>query len=129
MFDVIDAHPWLGAQLSRAPWQTAVLLILESVGERLEASGVSKRHRFDVATALVNYIMGAAGQYAAGSRLPPGVGRTAFLETVAKDWTSRAGREQFPFVHAIAAQLARHDDRRQFAAGVDLILAGAAALP
>jgi AcrR family transcriptional regulator len=129
VLDLIDAHPWLGAQLSRAPWQTAILLIFEIVGEQLAMSGVPERNRFDVASALVNYVLGAAGQYAASTRIPPGVGRAAFLEAVAADWTARGGREEFPFVHAIAAQLARHDDRRQFAAGVDLILAGVAAIP
>ncbi len=29
MFDAIDAHPWVGTQLSREPWQPAVLRVLE----------------------------------------------------------------------------------------------------
>jgi AcrR family transcriptional regulator len=129
VFDLIDAHPWLGSQLARAPWQAAVLLIFEAVGERLAIAGIPERHRFEVASALVHYLLGAAGQYAASARIPLAVGRSAFLKTVAGDWTSRAGREELPFVHAMAGQLADHDDRRQFAAGIDLILAGAAAIP
>lgn len=129
LFDLIDAHPWLGSQLARAPWQTAVLLVFEAVGERLTIADVPRRHRFDVASSLVHYLLGAAGQYAASARIPRAVGRARFLEQVAVSWTSHAGREQLPFVHAMAGQLADHDDRRQFAAGVDLILAGAAAIP
>ena len=40
VFDAIDAHPWVGAQLSREPWQSAVLQILESV------AGSSRRSAF-----------------------------------------------------------------------------------
>ena len=40
----------------------------------------------------------------------------------------RSGRSstprQYPFVHQVAAQLPEHDDREQFLAGIDLILAG-----
>ncbi|MHB8187283.1 MAG: TetR/AcrR family transcriptional regulator [Dermatophilaceae bacterium] len=129
VFDLIDAHPWLGSQLVRAPWQAAVMLVFEAVGERLTIADVPQRHQFDVASALVHYVLGAAGQYAASARIPLAIGRSEFLKTVAGDWTSRSGREELPFVHAIAGQLANHDDRQQFAAGVDLILAGAAAIP
>jgi hypothetical protein len=58
-----------GAQLSREPWQSAVLEILESVGEQLQALGVPEPEQFDCASALVNYILGLAGQYAAAARL------------------------------------------------------------
>jgi AcrR family transcriptional regulator len=129
VFDLIDAHPWLGSQLARAPWQAAVLLVFEAIGERLAIARVPERHRFEVASALLHYVLGAAGQYAASARIPLPVGRSEFLKTVVGDWTSRAGREELPFVHAMAGRLADHDDRRQFAAGVDLILAGAAAIP
>lgn len=129
VFDLIDAHSWLGSQLARAPWQAAVLFIFEAVGERLVIAGVPDRHRFDVASALVQYVLGAAGQRAASARIPLGAGRAACLKKVAEDWTSRAGRDQLPFVHSMAGQLADHDDRQQFAAGVDLIFAGAAAIP
>jgi AcrR family transcriptional regulator len=128
VFDLIDDHPWLGSQLARAPWQPAVLLIFEAVGERLTTAGIPDHHRFEVASALVHYLLGAAGQYAASSRIPLAVDRSDFLVSLAADWTSRAGREELPFIHAVAEQLADHDDREQFAAGVDLILAGAAAL-
>jgi hypothetical protein len=30
VFGVIDAHPWVGTQLSREPWQPAMLQILEA---------------------------------------------------------------------------------------------------
>ena len=80
VFDALDAHPWVGAQLSREPWHSAMLQIFEGFGEQLEALGVPPRAQFDCASALLNYILGLAGQYAAGARLvPPGTDRTAFL--------------------------------------------------
>src|SRR5271170_967332 len=87
VFDAIDAHPWVGAQLSREPWHSAMLQIFEGIGEQLPALGVPERAQFDCASALLNYILGLAGQYAAGSRLlPRGTDRTAFLASVAAQW-------------------------------------------
>src|ERR1700678_2291188 len=123
-FDAIDAHPWVGAQLSREPWQSAVHQIFESVGGQLQALGVAERAQFDCASALLNYVLGLAGQYAAAARLiPPETDRTAFLETVAARW-AQLDPAQYPFMRQVWTQLPEHDDREQFLAGIDLILAG-----
>jgi AcrR family transcriptional regulator len=128
VFDAIDAHPWVGAQLTREPWQSAVLEILEGVGGQLAALGVPPAARFDSASALVSYILGLAGQYAAGARLVTrGTDRASFLDAVTAQWVRRDPAE-YPFVHQIATQLRDHDDRAQFLAGIDLILAGIASL-
>jgi AcrR family transcriptional regulator len=124
VFDAIDAHPWVGAQLAREPWHSAMLQIFEGIGEQLGALGVPERAQFDCASALLNYILGLAGQYAAGSRLiPRGTDRTAFLATFAAQW-ARLDPAEYPFVRQVAPQLPEHDDREQFVAGIDLILAG-----
>ena len=47
VFDAIDAHPWVGAQLSREPWQPAMLQIFEGIGAQLQALGVPERAQFD----------------------------------------------------------------------------------
>nr|WP_198318601.1 TetR family transcriptional regulator [Pseudofrankia inefficax] len=128
IFDAIDAHPWVGAQLSRAPWPSAMLRIFESVGRQLQALGVPERAQFDAATALVSYMVGVAGQNAANARrVAPGTDRSAFLGTVAAQW-ARLDPARYPFVRQVATQLAEHDDRAQFLAGVDLFLAGVATL-
>jgi AcrR family transcriptional regulator len=128
VFDAIDAHPWVGAQLSREPWQSAMLLILEGAGSQLQALGVPERAQFDCASALVSYILGLAGQYAAGARLlPRDADRTAFLGAVAARW-ARLDPAEYPFVRQVAAQLPGHDDRDQFLAGIDLILTGIVAV-
>jgi hypothetical protein len=47
----------------------------------------------------------------------------AFLATVGARW-ERLDPAEYPFVRRLAAQLPGHDDRQQFLAGLDLILAG-----
>ncbi len=124
VFDAIDAHPWVGTELSREPWQFAVLQVFEGVGAQLQRLGVPERAQFDAASALVSYVLGLAGQYAAGVRLlPRDTDRTAFLGTVAARWT-QLDPARYPFVHQVATQLPGHDDREQFLAGIDLIFAG-----
>jgi AcrR family transcriptional regulator len=124
VFDAIDAHPWVGTQLSREPWQPAILQILEGVGGQLRALGVPGQAQFNCASALVNYILGLAAQYAAGARLlPRETDRTTFLATVAARW-AQLDPAEYPFVHQVATQLPGHDDREQFLAGINLILAG-----
>jgi AcrR family transcriptional regulator len=129
LFDAIEAHSWAGAQLSRAPWQSSVGEIFESVGSQVDALGVTEQAQLDVASALVHYILGCAGQNAANAAnarlLPPDTDRTAFLETVIARWTRR-DPAKFPFLHKMAARFSEHDDRAQFLAGIDLILAGIA---
>ena len=124
VFDAIDAHPWVGAQLSGEPWQSAMLQIFESFGGQVQTLGVPERAQFDCASALLNYVLGLAGQYAAGARLlAPETDRSAFLATVAAQW-AQLDPAEYPFVRQVATQLPEHDDREQFLAGIDLILAG-----
>lgn len=124
VFDVVDAHPWVGAQLAREPWQPAVLDVLEAFGAQLEPMGVPEAERFDCASALVCYVVGLAGQYAAAARLvEPGTSRSAFLGEAADRWRG-LDPEAYPFVRSVAARMAEHEDRPQFLAGVDLLLAG-----
>jgi AcrR family transcriptional regulator len=128
VFDAIDAHPWIGAQLAREPWQFAVIRVFEAVGQRLEELGVPEDKRFGAASALTNSMLGLAGQYAAGVRhLGRDGDRAAFLHSVAHEW-EQLDREAFPFLRSIAGGLAAHDDRDQFLAGIDLIIAGIQAI-
>ena len=124
LFDAFSAHPWVGAQLFREPWQHAVLRILERVGGQLQALGVPESAQFDGASALMHYIFGLAGQYAAGARLHPReTGQSEVIAVVAERW-AQLEPAQYPFVRKVAEQLAAHDERAQFLAGIDLILAG-----
>ncbi|WP_051800826.1 TetR/AcrR family transcriptional regulator [Streptomyces sp. NRRL F-525] len=129
LFDAIDAHPWVGAELSREPWRPAMLDFYESIGRLLHALAVPERARFDAAGTLVNYVLGVAGQNAANARRRAhgDLDRAAFLDTVAAQW-AQLDPGRYPYVHAAATNLREHDDREQFLAGVDIFLAGIATL-
>jgi AcrR family transcriptional regulator len=125
LFDAIVAHPWVGAQLTRDPWRPALLDLYESVSEQLQALGVPPQAVSDSAGVLVNYILGVAGQNAAHARaLAAGnTDRSAFLATVAAQW-AQLDPARYPSVRKAGTHLREHDDREQFLAGIDLILAG-----
>lgn len=131
LFDAIVRHPWLATQLatqlSRSPWGTVTPRIFESIGRRVSALDVPESSWFTVTSALVHYILGAAGQNAVNNAsartLAPGVDRAEFLDTVSTAWEELDPNE-YPFTRAVAEQIRGHDDREQFLAGVDLVLAG-----
>lgn len=126
VFDALRKHPWVGAQLVLEPWQPAVLQMFDAIGRYLGPLGVSAAERFNVASAITNYVLGVAGQYAAGARLSgQETDRSTFLTAVAHRWSESHDADTYPFMHEVADQLAGHDDRAQFLAGVDLLLAGA----
>jgi AcrR family transcriptional regulator len=124
VFDAIDAHPWIGGQLARPPWQSTMLQIFEHIGRQVLALVAPATARFTVTSALLHYIIGAGGQNAANSRSPAALGdRQHFLDTEAELWEGLDPTE-YAFTRAVAWQLSVHDDRAEFLAGIDLILAG-----
>ena len=125
LFDAISAHPWVGAQLNRELWRPALLDLYESLSQQLQALGVPQQALSDSAGVLVNYILGVAGQNAANARALASskMDRSAFLAHVAAQW-AQLDPARYPSVHKARTQLREHDDREQFLAGIDLILAG-----
>ena len=125
LFDAIDAHPWIGAQLIREPWRPALMDVYESIGQQLRAFGVPEQALPDSAGVLVNYILGVAGQNAANARALASskMDRSTFLDTVAAQW-AQLDPARYPSMHKALTQLREHDDREQFLTGVDLIIAG-----
>ncbi|WP_030182434.1 TetR/AcrR family transcriptional regulator [Streptomyces violaceorubidus] len=135
LFDATEAHPWLApqlaTQLSRTPGGTVAPRIFESLGRQVRAMGVPEADWFTASSALMHYILGAAGQNAANSASagPSGrdVDRDEFLDTVSTAWEGLDPAE-YPFTRAVADQVRGHDDREQFLAGITLVLAGITAL-
>ena len=78
LFDAIDAHPWVGAELSRGPLQSAMLQLLERIGSQLQALEVPKRAQFSAAVTLFDYMLGVASQNAANARSAHGRDREGF---------------------------------------------------
>ena len=124
IFDAIDVHPWVGTQLSREPFQPALLRIWKSVGEQVHRLGVTGTALSDAGSALVNYVLGAAAQYALGARRArDDEARKDYLEALAAAWIQQ---DADALVQESASQLREHDDREQFLAGVNIFLTGAA---
>ena len=125
MFDAIDAHPWVGSALTRAPGQLPMVRILEHIGQQVRALGVPDEEQWATVGALLNYILGVGGQNAANTQFArtQGIDRSDFLEAVATAW-SQLDPDEYPFARSVAGQLRAHDDRVDFLAGIDLILSG-----
>lgn len=122
IFDAIDAHPWVGTQLSREPTQAAVFRIWTSIGTQLRRLGVGSATLSDAGSALVSYILGSSAQYVAGPRtLTNDADRKAYLDQLAATWMAH---DPDPLVAEAAVALREHDDREQFLAGVNIFLAG-----
>lgn len=128
LFDAIERHPWLATQLALQLARGSVApRIFEAVGRQVQALGVPEGHRFTTTSALVSYILGAAGQNATNARSVAATNRTEFLDAVSDAWAALDPAE-YPFTRAVAAELRGHDDHEQFLAGVDLVLAGITAV-
>jgi len=125
MFDAIDAHPWIGSALTRAPGQLPMVRILEGIGQQVRALGVPDEEQWATVSALLNYILGVGGQNAANAQFARtrGLDRSDFLDAVSTVW-SQLDPDEYPFARSVAGQLRAHDDRMDFLAGIDLILRG-----
>jgi len=125
MFDAIDAHPWIGSTLIHAAGQQPAVRILERIGQQIRALGVPDDAQWTTVSALLNYILGVAGQNAANAQFARmhDLDRSNFLDALSTAW-SELDPDQYPFARSIAGQMRVHDDRADFLAGIDLILGG-----
>jgi hypothetical protein len=91
----------------------------------LRALGVPKKEHWITVSALLNYMLGVAGRNAANGQLArtQGLDRGDFLEAVSAAW-AQLDPEEFPFARSLAGPIRTHDDRKDFLAGIDLILRG-----
>ncbi|MCF0087106.1 hypothetical protein B0E37_02165 [Streptomyces sp. MH192] len=137
LYDAATEHSWLAsrlaAQLTREPWGAVTPRIFESMGRPLRDLGVPRGDWFTTTSTLVHYVLGATSQNAQAADDVPGEAppdteevRAAFLDTASRAWRD-LDPEEYPFLHDIADQMRAHEDRAQFLAGVDLILAGVTA--
>jgi len=125
LFDTLDAHPWVGSALIQAAGQGPTVHLLEALGQPVQALGVPPAAQWAAASTLMHYILGVGGQNASNrvSAQARELDRGDFLGDVAQAWAALDER-QYPFTRAMAPMLHTHDDRADFLAGIDLILAG-----
>lgn len=123
-FDALDRHPWAAAHVTASPALPNALRLLEQVGTLTTAIGVPPAERFNVATALFNYMIGVSAQIAGtaatiGATTP----RDDYLAKAAQRWQALDPAD-YPFLARSADDFLHHDDRQQYTAGLELLLAG-----
>jgi len=125
LFDTLDDHPWVGSALMQSPGQLPMVRILEHMGQQLVALKVPEAKHWATVSALLNYILGIAGQNAANRQLAQAhkTSRHDSLAKISAQW-QQLDEADYPFTHSVAGQWCTHDDRIDFLYGIDLILAG-----
>jgi AcrR family transcriptional regulator len=127
LFDTIVDRPWLGAYAMRDTGrQVHSLKLYERMGEQVMRLDLTPRQCFHATSAVVGFVIGTAADM--GQELPDVVAsgeldQQQYLATATEQWRALDPAE-FPFVHHIVDEFAGHDDRDQFRAGLDLLLAG-----
>ena len=124
VYEAIEAHPWVGDPLARPPWRSAMLKLFERLGRQIDALGVPVAAQFTATSALLIHIVGAGRQEAINSHSPEAhADRQDFLDQLAAHW-AQLDAADYAFTRTMADHLRHHDDRTEFQAGLDLILAG-----
>lgn len=129
LFGEMEAHPWLAAYLMRdTAIQPNSIAIYERFGQQLLRLDLTRRQRFHAVSAIINYVVGVGADMGqapdrAGLESMTDADRLAFLRESADQWRAKDPAE-FPFLHLVAGEFEKHEDEVQFAAGLDLLLAG-----
>jgi AcrR family transcriptional regulator len=125
LFDVNEAHPWIGSALTSAPTASPVVHILERIGQQIRALKVPAGQQWAAVGTLMAFILGICRQNAANRHLAraQNLDRAHFLEAVSTAW-SQLDETEYPFARSVAGRMRSHDDRADFISGIALVLAG-----
>lgn len=127
MFDAIVDRPWLGAYaLRNTAAQPNSLRLYERIGEETMRLPLSPRQRFHATSAVVGFVIGTAadmGQEPPAEVVSGEMSREEYMAQATAQWRALDPAD-FPFLHHIVDEFDGHDDRDQFRAGLDLLLAG-----
>lgn len=126
-FDAIVERPWLSAYFMRdTTVQPNALRLFERLGQQTLRLELTPRQGFNAVSSIIGFVVGIAADL--GQQPPPevvdgSVTREEYIGRFADEWRA-LDPEAFPFVHHIVDEFVGHDDREQFRAGLDLLLAG-----
>ncbi|NHN55460.1 TetR/AcrR family transcriptional regulator [Calidifontibacter sp. DB0510] len=127
-FDTVEEHPWMAA-LSGATVGTdapQVVRLWSEVGETISSLGFDDTRAFYISSTLFGHLISMSMQSMRIAYSPlRDVSREEVLGVLADRMSAYA--DEFPYVARLSAVMATHDEREQFLAGLDLILAGAEA--
>lgn len=126
-FDALSSRPWLGAYFLRdVDLQPHALRLYERLGEQVMRLHLPPRQAFHAVSAVLGYVTGIAADH--GHRPPAesaagGAAHDDGLAEFVAQWRALDPAE-FPYIHHVVEEFASHEDRDQFIAGLDLLLAG-----
>ena len=101
LFAQMLEHLWLAEQLVHAgPDEENALRTWECTGQILQRMELSTSQQFHASMAVSNYASGMGERW------------------------DHASAQDFPFLHSVLGEFRRHDDRAEYAAGLDLLLSG-----
>lgn len=126
-FDTIAECPWLADYFMRNTIsQTNSLQLYERVGQQVRRLSLTPLQSFHAVAAVLGFVVGSAadiGQHPPQEVLDGTMSRREFFDQSVAQWRALDPGE-FPFMLHILEEFAEHEDRDQFAAGLDLLLAG-----
>lgn len=127
LFDVVAERHWLASYFMRnTGTQPNGLRVFERMGQHVLRLHLTPQQTFDAVGAVLGFVIGTAADL---STQPPQevldgtVDRDAYTADVAQEWEA-LDPDEYPFLHTVLSIFATHDDRDQFVAGLDLLLAG-----
>ena len=127
VFDAIVDRPWLGAYaLRNTAAQPNSLRLYERIGEETMRLPLSPRQRFHATSAVVGFVIGTAadmGQEPPAEVVSGEMSREEYMARATAQWRALDPAD-FPFLHHVVDEFDGHDDRDQFRAGLELLLAG-----
>ncbi|WP_214319440.1 TetR/AcrR family transcriptional regulator [Nonomuraea sediminis] len=124
VFDTLDRHPWAASHVTAPATHANALRLFDRIGTLVAGTGLPTSRQFAVSTAIFYYVTGVSAQIIApGVTVSATTSRDAFLAQTAERWETLDPAD-YPFLTRITADLREHDDRDQFIAGLDLLLAG-----
>ncbi|OBA47986.1 TetR family transcriptional regulator [Kocuria sp. ICS0012] len=124
LFSQMREHPWLAGQLlSTTRSEENALRTWECTGQLLQRMELDAEQRFYASLAVANYAFGT-GAGIAHRHNRPAAEESARQVHEKLERAGRSGPGMLPVVRAMLDSFGEHDDRSEYIAGLELLLAG-----
>lgn len=124
LFSQMHEHPWLAGQLlSTARSEENALRTWECAGQLLQRMELDAEQRFYASLAVANYAFGT-GAGIAHRHNRPAAEESARQVHEKLERAGHSGPGMLPVVRAMLGSFGDHDDRSEYIAGLELLLAG-----
>ena len=124
LFAQMLEHLWLAEQLVHAgPDEENALRTWECTGQILQRMELSTSQQFHASMAVSNYASGMGAEISQRQAQRHEQDAEQMFREQLERW-DHASAQDFPFLHSVLGEFRRHDDRAEYAAGLDLLLSG-----